>query len=154
MEKIKCLLVLLVFYSCNKADTYRFPELASDTISQSYSISGSDTTLIIRESKHVILKGKLRHNRRIGVWEQFTSFSKDSLTFFKSGLFNYYNDLKSGPYKLYNPKGKIWLLGSYKKELPDSLFVYFDIRGDLDKVEYWKADTNSNSSELVYSRDF
>src|SRR5690606_24302376 len=48
--------------------------------------------------------------------------------------------MKHGPYSMYHENGNLFCTGYYNLNKKDSIWKYYDLKGELQKTEKWKLD--------------
>lgn len=96
------------------------------------------------ESGDSFERGKLRNTKKNGLWVEYVGNDK-----IKRFLWNYVDDVKNGEYTCFRPTGSIEVKGFYKGGTLDGPVYYFNEKGDTIKVQYWKANKDFSSSDMV-----
>ena len=151
MKILVFIISILTLYSCSDRQSFSdYKDINDSSGNLSYKFNSNDSTAIIfSEYGKTYMKGKLVNGKREGIWSEYV-FNGN----WKSYEYTFKDDVENGKCYSFTITGKIDLVGNRKDGTLDGMFVYFDLKGNPEKVELWKEfDNGSGVSNLAYTKD-
>jgi hypothetical protein len=141
----------VILFSCsNKPNFSDYTDINDSIGNLVFKIDPKDSTaIILSKYSKTYMKGKLINGKREGIWTEYVIGGN-----YKCYEYTFKDNFENGKCYSFTITGKINSVGNRKNGTPHGTFVYFDLKGNPEKIELWKVvEDRSGVSELVYSKD-